>query len=224
MLISRLGLTVNIVSGIIDLIVSPPRFRKMVARHSRHGGLQALWAFWKDLNPFFRQTLSQLAEILRWLSTQIAKFMGPTWGPPRSCRPKMGPMLAPWTLLSGHLTGCLPHFVPNVLYGTAVPNSLTVPSRWYPFVEEKRWLSLAQFVFHMRRPDPQILTWFGTFIHHSCFNRNIRRYNTSTRWGQMVAIWWHFLRRLFRSFWWHAVPPMTVGLSVWLPFVLECMY
>ena len=31
---------------------------------------------------------------------QIAKFMGPTWGPPGSCRPQMGPMLAPWTLLS----------------------------------------------------------------------------------------------------------------------------
>ena len=32
---------------------------------------------------------------------QIAKFMGPTRGPPGSCRPQMGPMLAPWTLLSG---------------------------------------------------------------------------------------------------------------------------
>ena len=29
--------------------------------------------------------------------------MGPTWGPPGSCRPQMGPMLAPWTLLSGQL-------------------------------------------------------------------------------------------------------------------------
>ena len=32
---------------------------------------------------------------------QIAKFMGPTWGPPQSCRPQMGSILAPWTLLSG---------------------------------------------------------------------------------------------------------------------------
>ena len=32
---------------------------------------------------------------------QIIKFMGPTWGPPGSCRPQIGPMLAPWTLLSG---------------------------------------------------------------------------------------------------------------------------
>ena len=27
--------------------------------------------------------------------------MQPTWGPPESCRPQLGPMLAPWTLLSG---------------------------------------------------------------------------------------------------------------------------
>ena len=40
--------------------------------------------------------------ILVYLSTQIAKFMGPTWGPSGSCRPQMGPMLAPWTLLSGN--------------------------------------------------------------------------------------------------------------------------
>ena len=32
---------------------------------------------------------------------QIAKFMGPTWDPPGSCRPQLGPMLAPLTLLSG---------------------------------------------------------------------------------------------------------------------------
>ena len=34
---------------------------------------------------------------------QIAKFMGPTWGPPGSCRPRIDPILAPWTLLSGQL-------------------------------------------------------------------------------------------------------------------------
>ena len=39
-----------------------------------------------------------------WLATsQTAKFMGPTWGPSGSCRPQMGPMFAPWTLLSGLL-------------------------------------------------------------------------------------------------------------------------
>ena len=32
------------------------------------------------------------------LSSQIAKFMGPIWGPPGCCRPQMGPMLAPMNL------------------------------------------------------------------------------------------------------------------------------
>ena len=37
------------------------------------------------------------------ICTLIARFMGPTWGPSGSIRTKMGPMLAPWTLLSGYL-------------------------------------------------------------------------------------------------------------------------
>ena len=37
------------------------------------------------------------------LATEIAKFMGPTWGPPGTSRPQIGSMLALWTLLSGHI-------------------------------------------------------------------------------------------------------------------------
>ena len=36
------------------------------------------------------------------MSTLIAIFMGLTWGPPGSCRPQVGPMLATWTLLFGY--------------------------------------------------------------------------------------------------------------------------
>ena len=52
-------------------------------------------------------------ELTKDIPSQIAKFMGPTWGPPGSCRPQMGPMLAPWTLLlgmacpTGQAMGCL---------------------------------------------------------------------------------------------------------------------
>ena len=35
---------------------------------------------------------------VNWHYTQIASFMRPTWGPPGSCRPQLGPMLAPWTV------------------------------------------------------------------------------------------------------------------------------
>ena len=52
---------------------------------------------------FIRISKSSVLEgpIHEMLTSQIAKFMGPTWGPPGSCRPQMGPMLAPWILLSG---------------------------------------------------------------------------------------------------------------------------
>ena len=35
------------------------------------------------------------------LKREIARFMGPTWGPSGADRTQVGPMLAPWTLLSG---------------------------------------------------------------------------------------------------------------------------
>ena len=38
---------------------------------------------------------------------QIVRFMGPTWGPPGSWWPQMGPMLAPWILLSGRFMGSM---------------------------------------------------------------------------------------------------------------------
>ena len=47
---------------------------------------------------------------------QIANFMGPTWGPPGSCRPQMGPMLAPWTLLPGYYN-TYPQFYGNQKVG-----------------------------------------------------------------------------------------------------------
>ena len=34
-------------------------------------------------------------------SSPESKVTWPTWGPPESCRPQVGPMWAPWTLLSG---------------------------------------------------------------------------------------------------------------------------
>ena len=36
-------------------------------------------------------------------ASQITRFVGTTRGPPGSCRLQIGPMLAPWTLLSGTL-------------------------------------------------------------------------------------------------------------------------
>ena len=39
---------------------------------------------------------------------QIARFMGPTWGPPGSCRPQMGPHVGPMNLAIGDFHGEVP--------------------------------------------------------------------------------------------------------------------
>ena len=49
--------------------------------------------------------------------SQIARFMEPIWDPPGSCRPHVGPMLTPWTLLSGISCPQLCYaFAPTSLY------------------------------------------------------------------------------------------------------------
>ena len=55
---------------------------------------------WRETTSLKKSLLSIL--MIRSIRPQTAKFMWPTLGPPGSCRPQMGPMLAPWTLLSGY--------------------------------------------------------------------------------------------------------------------------
>ena len=44
---------------------------------------------------------ASLATSVCTVESLIASFMGPTWGPPGADRTQVGPMLAPWSLLSG---------------------------------------------------------------------------------------------------------------------------
>ena len=55
-------------------------------------------------------------------TAQRARFTWPTWGPPGSYRPQVGPTLAPWTLLSGCLL---------IRYISKSPN-LRMHSVWWP--------------------------------------------------------------------------------------------
>ena len=59
-----------------------------------------------DVHGLLQMTTFNAVEFV-W--SQIARFMGPTWGPPGSCRPQMDPTLVPWTLLSGMVSDGLDH-------------------------------------------------------------------------------------------------------------------
>ena len=68
------------------------------------------------------------------ICSQIAKLMWPSWGSAESCRPQMGPMLAPWTWLSRLYTSlecrhisdipCTIHLRLHTLLRHAVPDLL----------------------------------------------------------------------------------------------------
>ena len=65
------------------------------------------------------------------IHAQIAKFLGPTWVPPGSCQPQMGPMLAPWTLLSGWLWDYIFNADSNFMACTTVASPLLLPQWSY---------------------------------------------------------------------------------------------
>ena len=69
-----------------------------------------------------------LVDFNKWqidlMYSQITRSVEPTWGPPGSCRAQMGPMLAPWTLLSGL---ALDHQVRSTNF-----NQMIRYSQWWP--------------------------------------------------------------------------------------------
>ena len=51
-------------------------------------------------------TAAHFTQVFHHNPSLIARFMGPTWGPSGADRTQVGPMLAPWILLSGILDRC----------------------------------------------------------------------------------------------------------------------
>ena len=99
------------------------------------------------------------------ICTQIANFLGPTWGPPGSCRPQIHPMLAPWTLLSymSYLVSC--HHVDTQII------SKLVSKTWSWFLRNQRYLKL--FSLHLdiltgpgslRPSDTHLRRWTGSSL------------------------------------------------------------
>ena len=57
------------------------------------------WSSWMKIVPKSAVN-NKPAMVNRMAWSQIARFTCPTWGLSGSCRPQVGPMWAPWTLLS----------------------------------------------------------------------------------------------------------------------------
>ena len=73
---------------------------KLFTEYCHHPGKTSVYS-----NITVTDFLTQVPGIMMNLSL-IARFMGPTWGPSGADRTQVGPMLAPWTLLSGITCAC----------------------------------------------------------------------------------------------------------------------
>ena len=55
--------------------------------------LNYCWLFLYIISNILQEIFNQDSEVFyqkyNWKSSQVARFMGPTWGPPGSCRPQM---------------------------------------------------------------------------------------------------------------------------------------
>ena len=137
--------------------------------------------------------------------TQIAKLMGPIWGPPGSCRPQMGPMLAPWTLLSGYLILPIRSALPN--RSTAIQNCHTflfISSGYdiFPFLaifSDKSWLILLQrltIFCHLEIYKPLSLLWMEWWFLLTSFTAKWQFLITSPKctwiWSQYIDVKDHY--------------------------------
>ena len=71
----------------------------MCCRHASRG-LPQLSGHTEQIHIALAMAYDSVCILYNCLTTLIARFMGKTWGPSGSDRTQMGPMLAPWTLLS----------------------------------------------------------------------------------------------------------------------------
>ena len=97
----------------------------------------------------------------------VARFIGPTWGPSGADRTQVGPMLAPWTLLSG----CIPH-------STAVTEAL--PGR-------------VRFYTHKRHPRIKLIVFWENWLCYEgitlqCDDESW--YNELVWTDKLLTLWW----------------------------------
>ena len=115
-----------------------------------------------QLQPWWLQLLTSLdSQCSSSLTSLIARFMGPTWGPYGADRTLVGPMLTPWTLLSW--VDC------------------TSSSDGMFFCNNKRWIMLArctnnhrvsQLCFHNQSLQEQGYLIISPALYYLCFSES----------------------------------------------------
>ena len=122
---------------------------------SPRGAKPSVVSLWVDIRQITYQELSR-----------IAKFMGPTWGSHGSCQPQMGPMLVPWTLLSGKAPGMWfvwypPKGTPHV---TSLQRRYVISAAWNS-------LTLGRFRWNLSKVQAYLSHWWLWHLLWNCPHR-----------------------------------------------------
>ena len=132
------------------------------------------------------------------IPSQIAKFMGPTWGPTGSCRPQMSPMLAPWTLLLGMWI--------NFAWCNLLWTYLVKLSKFYQTKDKQKYTPYSCW-----NPN-SMMAWISNHLHcfvwdvitHSCPTFNLKKVvEVRSRMGNYIYYnyWWGCIYLSMSSFW-----------------------
>ena len=119
-------------------------------------------------SPYSTPWLPSASEAIPMTSSLIAKFMGPTWGPSGADRTQVGPMLAPWILL----TGLVP-VKQSGLAGLLHSHSWVFPdARRATLKNMSKWITwiLKDLGPLYRHESTLIPTWISNYIHHEVCN------------------------------------------------------
>ena len=115
----------------VKLVVMPPRFIEQ--QYLWNIAIQPAVGCYKPWANLRCSGCYPLGEKLLWNRSIMNSpwwFMGPTWGPSGADRTQVGPMLAPWTLLSGVLHSYIADTIFTILLQyfnkTNIVNQLTV--------------------------------------------------------------------------------------------------
>ena len=136
----------------------------------------------------------------------IARFMGPTWGPSGAARTQMGPMLAPWTLLSGVVWWFVPCFdnqnwpeshILSIIISSFLPFSRKITPVYLSYwLHVKRTDSASHNFVHAttaqlsRLVQNCHLIWScETKLQHYFLNHRLINWKNYPRWRQFGQVW-----------------------------------
>ena len=147
----------------------------------------------------------------------IARFMGPTWGPSEADRTQVGPMLAPWILLSGQWYKHIKHILNNMINQNTFWKNYPVVWTLKTLKHQVNKLSVViSYPSHVTTLTPRMMArWWHKDILLQTFGEIILQHHEHlTHWGwDNVA----FSRRHFRMH-------IPQDHHTWDQFLKECSW